>query len=108
MSANVCLGCNSSPVMRKSDAGKYRAECSNKDCRWNHCDGGSCSRQGAEVAWNRANAPNNDWILYHWWRRCLVIHGLPQLDVALSSAEIQNFNQFCLKNYGDLRYARAA
>lgn len=104
----ACLGCGSRPAMRRVEGEKYRAECSDRACRWNDGDGGFLTRQGAAVAWNRSNIPNDDWVLYHWWRRCLEIHNLPSVGVALSGAEVQQLNKLCQRNYGEMRYASQA
>lgn len=109
MSVAACLGCGSRPAMRRrTDSGYYYAECTNKACRWTDCDGGALSRQGAEVGWNRGNEPNNEWVLCHWWVRCIQIHGLPALPFPLSNAEIKSFNDHCEIHYRSAIYAAAA
>lgn len=89
----VCLGCGSAPRMRRNGGGLYRAECSNPACRWNPCEGGAYSRQGAWVRWHRDNKPNCEETLLWWRRRYHQIHGLPAIPPALSPAEVTEINR---------------
>jgi hypothetical protein len=109
MSVAACLGCGGRPVMRiRAQSGLYYAECQNTHCHWTECSGGALSRQGAEVGWNRSNEPNSEWVLCHWWVRCIEIHGLPRQQFPLSNAEIKQFNNYCETNFRSVIYAAAA